>query len=620
MSAAPTPYTRQNNFVADATSNPGITVSGIASDLDAEYEAIRTSVNQTISRLNEIQRPDGLLRSNVLDPAEYTAINAAVSSATNAGNSATSAATNAASASTSASTATTKAAQASTSATDALGYKNLAQTSATNAAGSATAAAGSETTATTQASNAATSATASAASAASASASASSASSSAANAASSAASILGSVTSASASATQAATSASDALASKNAAASSATAAQASATAAASSQALCSSYEVSAANSAAIATTKAHDANLSEAAAEAAKLTVLQAESVILPAANDANMRWQQFDARYLGAFAANPTTDNDGGALVVGATFFNTGVNELRVWNGTAWMAQYINANNTVSSFNSRQGIVTLQASDVSGVATGGVSTILTSNLTASRALASDASGKVAVSAVTATELGYVSGVTSAIQTQLNGKQATITGGATTIVSSDLTVSRALTSDASGKVAVSTVTNTELGYVSGVTSAIQTQLNGKEATITAGTTAQYLRGDKTWQDFFTDVRAATLTGLSTATNAVIAATDTVLGALGKLQAQVSALQTSLSSKLSSVSFAVDAFTGNGTTTAFTLGAASTLNATIVHVDGVYRHKTEYSVSGTTLTFTAAPTNLAKIEVMRLQAS
>lgn len=41
---------------------------------------------------------------------------------------------------------------------------------------------------------------------------------------------------------------------------------------------------------------------------------------------------------------------------------------------------------------------------------------------TASRALVSDGSGFVSASAVTATELGYVSGATSAIQTQLDGK------------------------------------------------------------------------------------------------------------------------------------------------------------------------------------------------------
>lgn len=100
-------------------------------------------------------------------------------------------------------------------------------------------------------------------------------------------------------------------------------------------------------------------------------------------------------------------------------------------------------------------------------------------SLTASRVLVTNASNAVAVSSVTSTELGYVSGVTSAIQTQLNGKQASISGAASTITSSNLTASRALISNSSGKVAVSAVTSTELGYVSGVTSAIQTQLNGK---------------------------------------------------------------------------------------------------------------------------------------------
>lgn len=54
--------------------------------------------------------------------------------------------------------------------------------------------------------------------------------------------------------------------------------------------------------------------------------------------------------------------------------------------------------------------------------------------LTASRALQSDGSGVISVSAVTTTELGYVSGVTSAIQTQLNGKSF---GAATNWVTAD---------------------------------------------------------------------------------------------------------------------------------------------------------------------------------------
>ena len=89
------------------------------------------------------------------------------------------------------------------------------------------------------------------------------------------------------------------------------------------------------------------------------------------------------------------------------------------------------------------------------------------------------AATKIHDGSVSNTEFGYLDGVTSAIQTQIDSKQATITGAATTIVSSDLTASRAAISNSSGKIAVSTVTDTELGYVSGVTSAIQTQLGTK---------------------------------------------------------------------------------------------------------------------------------------------
>lgn len=78
--------------------------------------------------------------------------------------------------------------------------------------------------------------------------------------------------------------------------------------------------------------------------------------------------------------------------------------------------------------------------------------------------------------------------ISTATQNALNGKQATVTGGASTITSSNLTASRALVSNGSGKVAVSAVTSTELGYLDGVTSKIQTQINGKAPSYTYGTT------------------------------------------------------------------------------------------------------------------------------------
>ena len=103
---------------------------------------------------------------------------------------------------------------------------------------------------------------------------------------------------------------------------------------------------------------------------------------------------------------------------------------------------------------------------------------LVITNAKVAAAAAIDAT-KIGGGAVSNLEFSYLDGVTSAIQTQIDAKQATITGAATTVVTSDLTASRAAISNSSGKIAVSTVTDTELGYVSGVTSAIQTQLGTK---------------------------------------------------------------------------------------------------------------------------------------------
>jgi hypothetical protein len=186
--------------------------------------------------------------------------------------------------------------------------------------------------------------------------------------------------------------------------------------------------------------------------------------------------------------------------------------NALYRWSGSAWVAIGVPI------------VLTSQVSGILPVANGGTnsSTALSNGrvikslggslveaaaITASRALESDASGIPVASTVTNTELGYVSGVTSAIQTQISGKEPTITtlsvakGGTNSgtalsnnrvIVSNTgaiveaaaITASRALESNASGIPIASTVTSTELGYVSGVTSAIQTQISGKEPTIT----------------------------------------------------------------------------------------------------------------------------------------
>ena len=81
------------------------------------------------------------------------------------------------------------------------------------------------------------------------------------------------------------------------------------------------------------------------------------------------------------------------------------------------------------------------------------------------------------------TNYSNISQSNSTLQTKVtnleNNKQNNITGGASTITTSNLTANRALISNSSGKVAVSAVTSTELGYIDGVTSNVQTQLDSK---------------------------------------------------------------------------------------------------------------------------------------------
>lgn len=103
--------------------------------------------------------------------------------------------------------------------------------------------------------------------------------------------------------------------------------------------------------------------------------------------------------------------------------------------------------------------------------------------LTASRALVSDGSGLVSASAVTSTELGYLSGVTSAVQTQLAGKLA-LAGGT---MLGELTLS----GDPSSSLHAATKQ-----YVDAVANGLKWKASVRVATTAAGTLASdYEAGD-----------------------------------------------------------------------------------------------------------------------------
>ena len=85
---------------------------------------------------------------------------------------------------------------------------------------------------------------------------------------------------------------------------------------------------------------------------------------------------------------------------------------------------------------------------------------------------------------LTAAELGYVDGVTSAIQTQLDAKQA-LDAELTELATMGSTTASALADLTQAEVQIldgATVSTAELNYVSGVTSSIQTQLNSAATT------------------------------------------------------------------------------------------------------------------------------------------
>lgn len=69
----------------------------------------------------------------------------------------------------------------------------------------------------------------------------------------------------------------------------------------------------------------------------------------------------------------------------------------------------------------------------------------------------------------------------SGIQSSLSGKQDKITGGVSSYLTDNIVANRVLRSNNNGKLDYSSVTVTELGYLSGVTSNLQTQINAKMA-------------------------------------------------------------------------------------------------------------------------------------------
>lgn len=285
--AQPQQYEREVDF----TERDGDDTNHAA--INSELDAAALSINQIRDNLALIQRDDGALKNGIvtaesLAPTAFDAFKGDLNAAV-------------ADAETAATSANNAALSANTARDQAVAAKDTAVTSANAAALNAT-------TATTKAAESAASATASA--------------TSATNSATSATSSANSATTATTKAAEASTSATNAATSASAAAASQTAAATSATNAASSA-------TTATTQAGIATTQATSASASATAAAASL---------------------EDFDDRYLGSKTTDPTTDNDGNALLSGALYFNSVAGEMRVWADTFWKATGSSVGGTINT------------------------------------------------------------------------------------------------------------------------------------------------------------------------------------------------------------------------------------------------------------------------------
>ena len=224
--------------------------------------------------------------------------------------------------------------------------------------------------------------------------------------------------------------AASATSSASAAAASETAAQTAQTAAEAAQTAAETAQTAAETAQTGAETAETNAETAQAAAEAAQAA--------------AELAYDNFDDRYLGAKASDPTLDNDGAALIDGALYFDTTNNVMKVYDlgGTAWRR-------TTPTTSDQTNINT-----VSGIAAN-VTTVagISGNVTTVAGISAD----VTTVAADGTDIGIVAGISSNVTTV-----AGISANVTTVAG----ISSAVTTVAAD--------GTDIGVVAGISSDVST--------------------------------------------------------------------------------------------------------------------------------------------------
>ena len=281
---------------------------------------------------------------------------------------------------------------------------------------------------------------------------------------------------------------------------------------------------------------------------ASQISGAEASAVAAAAsAADAATSYDNFDDRYLGQKSSDPSVDNDGDALLTGALYFNTSNNVMMVYTGSAWVR-------TTPTTGEQANIdaVTANATNINTVAG------IAADVTTTAGISAD----VTTVAADGADIGTVAGI-SADVTTVAGIDANVT--TTAGIAADVTTVAGISADVT----------TAATNVTDITNFADVYIGPSASDPTQRADASALQaGDMYFNTTVDELR-------------VYSGSQWVAGTAGTL--------------------AVQRYSGDGSTVAFTLATAPAgENNTQVYISGVYQQKDTYSVSGVTVTFSAAP--------------
>jgi hypothetical protein len=195
------------------------------------------------------------------------------------------------------------------------------------------------------------------------------------------------------------------------------------------------------------------AETAETNAETAQTAAETAQTAAETAQSAAETAYDNFDDRYLGAKASDPTLDNDGDALIDGALYFDTTNNVLKVYDlgGTAWRR-------TTPTTSEQTNINTVSGISANVTTVAGIS----SNVTTVAGISSD----VTTVAADGTDIGTVAGISANVTTV-----AGVSSDVTTVagISSDVTTVSGISANVTTVAGVSANVTTVAGVSADVT-------------------------------------------------------------------------------------------------------------------------------------------------------